>query len=140
MSNPGGNVADVAVAIPYDKDGETFLVLKRDDERDTYPGKWEFAAGFIEDDEEPRDAAIRELQEETGLQGTVLRSGEMHLVDAGSQMFRIYPFLVLLEDDDPEPDLGEEHQEWRWVTVHDARDLETVDGFIQDLQAVDIEV
>ena len=52
-----------------EKDG--ILLVKRG--VDPGKGKWGLPSGFIEIDETPRQACLRELEEETGLKGKILR-------------------------------------------------------------------
>ncbi len=54
----------VAVVI-FVTDGDRLLLIKR--QNDPAKGRWALPAGFIDDDEAPQLAAIRETQEETGL-------------------------------------------------------------------------
>jgi ADP-ribose pyrophosphatase YjhB (NUDIX family) len=53
--------ASNAIAI---KDGKILLVQRN---REPYKGKWMFPAGFLEYGEHPKETAIREVREETGL-------------------------------------------------------------------------
>lgn len=60
----------VAVVVFITQDDHVLLI-----QRDNEPGQglWAMPAGFVEYDEAPEDAAIREVQEETGLDVTIDR-------------------------------------------------------------------
>lgn len=58
-------VAVLALVIHEDK----VLLIKR--AIDPGAGKWACPAGFVEYDEDPADAVLRELEEETGLRGRI---------------------------------------------------------------------
>ncbi|MFB6182838.1 MAG: NUDIX hydrolase, partial [Candidatus Nanohaloarchaea archaeon] len=91
----GKELSDVAVAVTYNPDNDEFLLLKRKDGRRKFPGYWEFPSGLIEDDEDAKNAAIRELEEETGLLGTVLKTSEGFRVDNSEYgSFMVHPVLV----------------------------------------------
>ncbi|MBR3278791.1 MAG: NUDIX domain-containing protein [Lachnospiraceae bacterium] len=64
---PEGRYHLVVDLLVLHEDG-TYLLTKRSDEKDVYPGFWEASAGGSAlSGEEPRQAALRELSEETGL-------------------------------------------------------------------------
>ncbi len=48
-------------------EGETLVYLRDDKPEIAYPGVWDIPGGGIEGGETPRETAVRELQEETGL-------------------------------------------------------------------------
>jgi len=90
---------------------------------------WDFPKGIREDDEEPLDAAKREVKEETGVDDLSF--------DWGDRFFETGPysrgkvaryFIASTRQVDVEmgisPETGEpEHHEWRWVTFDEAYDL-----------------
>ena len=86
-------------------------------------GYWDFPKGLVEPGEDPRAAAIREVEEETGLAGLEFRWGEDFLETApyaGGKVARYY----LAESPAGEaalpvsPELGRpEHDEFRWASV-----------------------
>ncbi len=57
-----------AVVAIAEKEDELLLVLRG---KPPEAGKWTFPSGFIEADETPETACLRELEEETGIRGTV---------------------------------------------------------------------
>ncbi|MFB6292160.1 MAG: NUDIX domain-containing protein [Candidatus Nanohaloarchaea archaeon] len=100
-----------------------YLIVRRA-EHETNPGRWEFAGGEVEDGERPEDAARRELEEETGLEGEIVREGD-HFVGQGTTgKWRLHPFLV--EVDGREVELSREHDEHRWIRLSELENLDTV--------------
>ncbi len=128
---------DVAVAVTFHPGLHEFLVLKRSDSHEVFPGYWDFPAGVIEEEEWPKKAARRELKEETGLSGRRIKSGEPFTVESEYGNFRIHPFLFTVEAADVE--LGSEHVDYRWISLEELENLKTVKDLEKDLEAVGIE-
>ena len=90
---------------------------------------WDFPKGIRERGEEPMEAAVREVGEETGVTDLSF--------DWGDRFFETGPysrgkvaryFIAATTQKDVEmgisPETGEpEHHEWRWVTFDEAYDL-----------------
>ncbi|MFF1376297.1 NUDIX hydrolase [Streptomyces sp. NPDC058308] len=77
MDYPGDNRLAAAVVAFR---GRVLLVRRSETER-FLPGVWGVPCGKLEPDESPRDGVLRELKEETGLLGHVLRKvGESSFV------------------------------------------------------------
>ena len=55
----------IAAGVLVEREGKILLVRRRMRPRQ---GTWTFPAGFVEFDEDPADAAVRECREETGLE------------------------------------------------------------------------
>ncbi len=70
-------------------DTRQILLVKRD--RAPFKGHWCLPTGFAESGESIEDAALRELQEETGLKGRIIR-----LLDVDSYKSRFYGDLLFL--------------------------------------------
>ena len=90
---------------------------------------WDFPKGLCEEGEEPIEAAIREVFEETGIQDPVFTWGDRY-VESGpyhrGKLARYY--LVSTTQESVEmgisPELGRpEHHEFRWVSFDEAFDL-----------------
>lgn len=128
---------DIAVAVTYHPGKDSFLLLKRGEDADVFPGRWDFPGGHLESDEEPREAVLRELKEETGMLGTVIRAGESHVVDTEHGSYRLHPFLVKVDEEEIE--LSDEHVDSRWVEPREVQEMETVKELEKDFELVGVE-
>ncbi len=72
------NPLPVASSIVVNEEREVLLVKRA---KDPYKGMWCLPIGFAESDEEVRGAALRELKEETGIQGEIVRLIDVDTVD-----------------------------------------------------------
>jgi len=105
--------------------GDEFLVAHRSPDSGGY---WHPIAGSVEQGEEFRAAALRELREETGLDARELQLlGEFAYVresweDEPGLRVHVEAFLV---DVEPgwEPELNEEHDEYLWLPREEAVEL-----------------
>ncbi|RPF37176.1 NUDIX hydrolase [Streptomyces sp. TLI_185] len=70
----------LAAAVVMDDEGRVLLVRRSETEK-FLPGVWGVPCGKLDPDESARDGALRELKEETGLLGEVVRKvGESSFV------------------------------------------------------------
>lgn len=142
---------EIATAVPYHPGKEKFLLTKRSENTGIHPGKWDFPGGHIQkkdvtenisedtseriEDEKPWAAAIRELREETGLNGEIIRTGESFMLETVDGRFRIHPFLALVRN---EPELNPEHTDFKWINPEELNSFKTVDGLDTDLEKLDV--
>jgi type II secretory ATPase GspE/PulE/Tfp pilus assembly ATPase PilB-like protein/8-oxo-dGTP pyrophosphatase MutT (NUDIX family) len=85
------------------------------------PGSWELVYGKIDAGERPERAAVRELNEETGLDikalyNVTVNSFYLHATQT-IQMSIVFAAFV---DDNSEVTLSEEHQRFEWLSVDEA--------------------
>ena len=105
--------------------GEEFLVAHRSPESGGY---WHTIAGAVEPGEAFHVAALRELHEETGLAAAELQPlGEFAYVresweEKAGLRVHVEAYLVEVEPD-WEPELNEEHVEYRWLKREEAAEL-----------------
>jgi len=111
---------------------EDYLVLRRVPER---LGYWSIVAGGVEPGETPKEAARRELREETGLEAEVVElqpSLSYSLADDPPEVraryepwietVTVHPFLAAAPPS-WEPELDAEHDAFRWCDAEEALSL-----------------
>src|ERR687889_316134 len=104
-------------------DDERILLLKRNALRRTSPNKWQTPSGFMNEGESAEEAVLREVKEETTLEGTIKKSGSaFEVVDEWARWI-IIPFLISVKSDKVVIDIRE-HSEFRWVKVNEVSSFE----------------
>ena len=98
------------------------LLLKR---TQTLIGEWCQVAGSIEEGETAWQTALRELDEETGLQPNALYSADTceQFYEADRDAITIAPVFVAFIDNAATVTLNHEHSEYRWVSFGEAIDI-----------------
>jgi 8-oxo-dGTP pyrophosphatase MutT (NUDIX family) len=90
---------------------------------------WDFPKGLVEAGEQPFDAAMREVKEETTLENLAFDWGKDYLDTGPYNKGKISRYYVARSDDTLvrlpiNPELGfPEHQEARWVSFETALDM-----------------
>ena len=100
---------------------------------------WDFPKGIREPGEEPLESALREVQEETGIDELSFDWGDRYFETgpySKGKVARYYLASTTQEDIvmGISPETGEpEHHEWRWVSFDEAYDLGSprVRGIVQ---------
>lgn len=90
---------------------------------------WDFPKGLCEEGEEPLEAAVREVGEETGISDVALNWGDRHKETGPYNRGKVARYyLARTGQEDVQmgisPELGRpEHHEYRWVSFDTAFDL-----------------
>ena len=128
-------VAVIGVVKLDDEEEDYILLLKRNALRRTSPNKWQTPSGFMNEGESAEEAVLREVKEETTLEGTIKKIGSaFEVVDEWARWI-IIPFLISVKSDKVVIDTRE-HSDFRWVKVNEVSSFECVKGIDEDLKAV----
>jgi 8-oxo-dGTP diphosphatase len=116
-------------------DDNRILLLKRSPQRRTSPNKWQTPSGFLKEGESAEEAVLREVEEETMLDGTIAKSGKsFEILDEWARWI-IIPFLIAVKSDKVVIDTNE-HSQFKWIEVDEISNFECVKGIDDDLKAV----
>ena len=121
----------VVTCLLMNDDGK-LLILKRSNKVRTYKGLWGGVAGYVEDDEEPYETALKEIQEEVGIKkedvSIIEQDDPIEFTDfyEGERYdWIIYPFLFRIEKKD-KLQIDWEHSEYRWIIPSEITRYDTV--------------
>ncbi len=122
---PGINFEIVEVVL-FRRNPETeFLVLRRSDDEDIYPGLWQIVSGRIETGEKAYEAALREMKEETGftpisLYNTPLTNTFYFYINDSVNVSPVFAAEINSGD---AIRLSKEHKDYRWLGEEEAVSL-----------------
>jgi 8-oxo-dGTP diphosphatase len=114
--------------------GGKILLLKRSNQVGTYRGLWGGVAGYVEELEDPYDTALKEIQEEAGVnleslelvhKGNPIEFSDTY--DGKRYNWIVYPFLFHIQAKELVR-IDWEHEEYRWVHPSEVKKLDTVPG------------
>ena len=102
-----------------------FLVLRRSDDDEIYPGLWQLVSGGIEKDEKAFEAAHREVIEETGIEPDSMYNTPLTNVFYfyTSDTVNVSPVFAALAGKDAQVKLSQEHSEYKWLNLDEAISL-----------------
>jgi|GEM_PF-1594730 8-oxo-dGTP pyrophosphatase MutT (NUDIX family) len=103
------------------------LILKRSSMVGSFQGKWASVSGYIEENETPYEAALKEIREEISVDNPVLvRKGNAVVTRKEGTVWISHPFLFSLESQDIRIDW--EHTDYRWIDIDELSNYDTVPG------------
>jgi 8-oxo-dGTP pyrophosphatase MutT (NUDIX family) len=108
------------------------LILRRSERVGTYRGLWSGVSGYVEEDEDPFETAVKEIREEVGVEldrlRLIKRGDPVEFTDfyEGKRYdWVVYPFLFSVEDRGMVC-LDWENVEYRWIMPRDILRYDTV--------------
>ena len=125
---------NVVTCLLVNDDGD-LLILKRSNRVRTYKGLWGGVAGYIEENEEPYETALKEIREEAGLEKedvTLVKQLEIvkftDFYEGLRYDWEVFPFLFKTEKKS-KIHIDWEHTEYRWITPTEIEKVDTVPHF-----------
>lgn len=104
-------------AVVINRSGE-YLILQRANHR-TNPGSWNVITGHVQERESAEDAALRELKEETNLEGETIETTEPFWVDTEDKRWVVVSSLIKVKDVDSLKIDPNESSDYRWIKSND---------------------
>ena len=122
---------NVVTCLLINDDGK-LLIMKRSQKVRTYKGLWGGVAGYIDDNEEPYETAIKEIREEVGINEDgvklIKKMNPIEFTDYINEKqydWKIFPFLFKIQKKG-KINIDWEHLEYRWIPPLEIEKYDTV--------------
>lgn len=115
------------------RDKDKFLVVKRNESDELYPGAWEFPGGHLEDGELLKEGLKRELEEEIGFTenfNPIITHYYDEIKEKNGELIHNLEidFLINVDSLSINIKLSDEHSDYKWVE----KGSDYLDDFIKD--------
>lgn len=115
------------------KDHDEFLIVKRNENDDLYPGAWEFPGGHLEFGETLKEGLKRELFEEIGFDDDFQPIITHYYDEVKTKNEELVhnleiDFIINVDKSNINVKLSNEHTDYKWVN----KDSELLDEFIKE--------
>jgi len=107
-----------AIATALVKFEENYLILKRASTKRFAPNKWEFLSGFVEEKESAENTVLRELEEETKLNGKIIKTAESFTFIDDEARWVVIPFLIEVKNKKIIIN-NNDHSEAKWINIEE---------------------
>ena len=97
---------------------DKFLIVKRAPDQEFAPSLWEFVIGFLDEGETADDTVLREVQEEIGCKGKILKKLPVYEIEDNEANWVVIPFVIQV-DNEASIRLSHEHTDFAWVSRSD---------------------
>ena len=126
------------IVTSFIQDEQKLLILRRSNQVKTMKGLWAGISGIIEKNEAPLTRAKIEIYEETGISEDKIRLVKkaaklrIHSPQYENHEWEIFPFLF--EAKNPDIKLNWENSEYKWITIDELKNYNTVPSLEKVLQ------
>ena len=126
------------IVTSFIQDEQKLLILRRSNKVKTMKGLWAGISGIIEKNETPLTRAKIEIYEETGISEDKIRliknaaKLRIHSPQYENHEWEIFPFLF--EAKNPDIKLNWENSEYKWITINELKNYNTVPSLEKVLQ------
>jgi 8-oxo-dGTP diphosphatase len=97
------------------------LTLRRSKADRIRPGQWDLPGGGVDYGEDPTDAVVREAAEEAGL---ILKAPKVFITKTSNNNKYVVRLLYYADTAEDQVTLSSEHEDYKWVTEAEFRDLD----------------
>ena len=126
------------IVTSFMQDEQKLLILRRSDKVKTMKGLWAGISGIIEKNETPLTRAKIEIYEEIGISEDKIRlikkaaKLRIHSPQYENHEWEIFPFLFEVKN--PDIKLNWENSEYKWITIDELKNYNTVPSLEKVLQ------
>lgn len=101
---------------------DKYLLMRRSMHAKNRPNQWDLPGGKVEQDEDPNEAVLRELEEEAGIKASKPRILMVH--SQVKEEVHVVTLLYVGNTEATEVELSDEHTEYMWLSAQEINDLE----------------